>query len=135
MNSFQLQIPVLENVKREHEILSEHQECLLSDLKDQTQAILFSIQYARRTQTAVGEDMGLRKSHWSGIVNGNKNMSFSAWRKFRDVVNNDIYLQWLAWVAGYRLVRREPSQHDKLLAERDELKRQLEEANKKLGNG
>lgn len=135
MNSFQLEIPVMADVKRQPDILSERQEHLFDDIKDHRQAILFSIQHARRTQTTVGEEMGIKKSHWSGICNGTKNMSFAGWRKFREVVGNDLYLQWMAWVAGYRLVRREPTEQEKLVAERDELKRQLEEANKKLGNG
>ena len=105
--SYQRSMPVFANVKRDPEILPERLEFLLDDIKTPAQAILFSIQRAGRTQTVVGEEMGLQKSHWSGIVNGTKNLSFSAWRKLRDVVNNDIYLQWMALHAGYRLVKRE----------------------------
>ena len=134
MNSFQVELPLLADVKRDQEILPERLEYLLDDIKDHRGAILFSIQHARRTQTAVGEDMGIKKSHWSGICNGTKNMSFAAWMKFRSVVCNDIYLQWMAWVAGYRLVKREPSEHEKLQAENERLKRELEEATKRAGN-
>lgn len=134
MNSFQLEIPVMGDVKRQPDILSERQEHLFDDIKDHRQAILFSIQHARRTQTTVGEEMGIKKSHWSGICNGTKNMSFAAWMKFRSVVCNDIYLQWLAWVAGYRLVKREPSEHEKLQAENERLKQELEEAKQRAGN-
>ena len=112
--SYQRSMPLFGDVKREPEILPERLEYLLDDIKTPAQAIAFSIQRAGRTQTVVGGEMGLQKSHWSGIVNGSKNMSFAVWRKLRELVNNDFYLQWMAWSAGYRLVRKEPSEQEKV---------------------
>lgn len=133
MNSFQLSMPLLANVKRDQQILPERMEYLLDDLKTEQQAVLFAIQRAGRTQTVVGEELGLQKSHWSGIVNGKKNMSWSLKQKFCDLLGNDLLLQWYAWRRGYRLVKREPSEAEKLQAENEALKAQL--AQMKAGAG
>ena len=124
--SYQRSLPLLANIKREPEILPERLEYLLDDIKTPAQAILFSIQRAGRTQTVVGEEMGLVKSHWSGIVNGTKNMSFATWLKLRQLLNNDFYLQWMAWVAGYRLVKREPSEAEQVAMENERLRAEVE---------
>jgi plasmid maintenance system antidote protein VapI len=124
--SYQRSLPLLANIKREPEILPERLEYLLDDIKTPAQAILFSIQRAGRTQTVVGEEMGLVKSHWSGIVNGTKNMSLATWLKLRQLLNNDFYLQWMAWTAGYRLVRREPSEQEKVAEENEQLRAEVE---------
>lgn len=127
MNSFQASIPLLQDVKREQEILPEQFEYLLDDLDNEVQARRFAIQYARRTETGVGEDLGISKSHWSGIVNGTKNMSDKVKRQFMDLLGNDILLQWEARRRGYRLVKREQTKQEQieaLEAEIQELKRQ-----------
>lgn len=126
MNSFQLSMPLLGNVKREAQILPERLEYLLDDLKTEQQAVLFAIQRAGRTQTVVGEELGLQKSHWSGIVNGNKNMSWNLKQKFCDLLGNDILLQWYAWRRGYRLVKREQSEQEKLQADNEQLRAEVE---------
>lgn len=127
MNSFQLSMPLLANVKREPAVLPERLEYLLDDLQTERQAVLFAIQRAGRTQTVVGEELGLQQSHWSGIVNGKKNMSWNLKQKFCDLLGNDILLQWYAWRRGYRLVRREPSEQEKLAQENETLKARLAE--------
>ena len=128
MNSFQLTMPVLGNVKRECEILPSRLEYLLDDLQSERQAILFAIQRAGRTQTVVGEELGLKQSHWSGIVNGNKNMSWNLMDKFSDLLGNDLLLQWKAKRRGYRLVRLEPTEQEKLQQENERLKAELAQA-------
>lgn len=127
MSNIQLtyELPLLGDVKRSPEILAEHQEYLLDQLLTPKDAIAFSIQYARRTQVGVGEDLGLSKSHWSGIVNGNKNMSWKIKDRFMDLINNDILLQWYAWKRGYRLQRRNEREVDRLSQENEQLKREL----------
>ena len=125
MNSFQLTMPLLGNIKRECAILPERLEYLLDDLKDEHQAILFAIQRAGRTQTVVGEELGLQKSHWSGIIRGNKNMSWKLKTALCDLLNNDILLQWQARRRGYRLVRMEPTESEKLQQENEALKAKI----------
>lgn len=116
MNSFQLTMPMplLGNVKREAHILPERLEYLLDDIRDERQAIQFALARAGRTQTVVGEELGLQKSHWSGICNGTKNMSWKIKTAFMDLIGNDILLQWQARRRGFRLVRMEPTQQEKL---------------------
>lgn len=117
MNSFQLTMPLLGNVKREAHILPERLEYLLDDIRDERQAIQFALARAGRTQTVVGEELGLQKSHWSGICNGTKNMSWKIKTAFMDLIGNDILLQWQARRRGFRLVRLEPTQQEKLEAQ------------------
>lgn len=126
MNSFQLSMPLLANVKRDPAILPERLEYLLDDLQSERQAVLFAIQRAGRTQTVVGEELGLYGSHWSGIVNGNKNMSWNLKQKLCDLLGNDILLQWYAWRRGYRLVKREPSEAEQVAMENERLRAEVE---------
>ena len=124
--SYQRSLPLLANIKREPEILPERLEYLLDDLQTERQAVLFAIQRAGRTQTVVGEELGLQQSHWSGIVNGKKNMSWNLKQKFCDLVGNDILLQWYAWRRGYRLTRREPSEAEQVAMENERLRAEVE---------
>lgn len=125
--SYQGSLALLGDVKREPEILPERLEYLLDDIDTPAQAILFSIQRAGRTQTIIGEEMGLKKSHWSGIVNGTKNMSWAVKDRFMDLVGNDILLQWYAYKRGYTLKRREPSETEMLKQRLAEVERENEE--------
>ena len=129
----QRSMPLLGNVKREREVLPERLEYLLDDITTPAQAILFSIHRAGRNQTVVGEEMGLKKSHWSGIVNGTKNMSWSLKERFMDFVGNDILLQWFARKRSWRLVRMEPTESEKLKARIEQLEHENEGLKKARG--
>lgn len=135
MNYFQVAMPLLGNVKTEPEILPERLEYLLEEIKDEATAIQFACQRAGRNQTNVGEELGLQKSHWSGICNGTKNMSWKLRDRFCDLVNNDILLQWWAVKRGYRLVKRKPSEKQKMeqqLAQMEQRLTEAEQENEKL---
>lgn len=131
--SYQGNLALLGNVKREQEILPERMEYLFRDIKTPAQAIVFAIHYAGRNQTVVGEELGLTRSHWSGIVNGNKNMSFKLKKQFMDLIGNDLLLQWEAWNRGYRLVKREPTEQDRVAEENERLKREIEQLKQQRG--
>lgn len=135
MNSMHMQreMPLLGEIKREQDVLPERLEYLLDDIKTPSQALIFSMQRAGRTQTTVGEELELHKSHWSGIVNGTKNMNWNLKQRFMDLIGNDILLQWEARRRGYRLVRLEPTKQEKLEAENEALKHELEEMKLKQG--
>jgi plasmid maintenance system antidote protein VapI len=123
MNFFQASLPLLQDVRREQEILPEQFEYLLDDIENEVQARRFAIQFAGRTATGVGEDLGISKSHWSGIINGTKNMSDKLKRQFMDLLGNDVLLQWEARRRGYRLVKREQSKEEQIEALETEIKK------------
>ena len=124
-------LALLGDVKREQYILPEHLEYMLDEIETPAQAIVFAMNRAGRTQTVVGEELGLQRSHWSGIVNGTKNMSWNIKSKFMDLIGNDILLQWQANRRGYRLVRKEPTKQEMIEQENARLKAELEELKRK----
>ena len=48
--------------------------------------------------------------------------------KFSDLLGNDLLLQWKAKRRGYRLVRLEPTEQEKLQQENERLKAELAQA-------
>lgn len=113
-------------------LLSSEQQHLLDDIDKPSQALLFSMQLAGRTQTTVGEELGLTKSHWSGIINGTKNLSHDLLLQFCEVVENDVYLQWLAWRFGYRVSERPMSEKERLFHKRERLVQMLHEVEQEI---